>query len=35
MSAWNWVLVGIAIIIVGGLAAGGPDIARYLRIRRM
>jgi len=35
MNAWSWVLVGIAAIIVGGLVAGAPDIARYLRIRRM
>jgi len=35
MRWWSWLLVGIGVIVVGALAAGASDIARYLRIRRM
>jgi hypothetical protein len=35
MNAWNWVFVAIAVVVLGALAAGAPDIARYLKMRRM
>jgi hypothetical protein len=35
MQWYNWLLVGFAVAVVGALYAGGPDIARYMKMRRM
>jgi hypothetical protein len=35
MSAWSWVLIVIGALIVGLFAIQAPEIARYLRIKRM
>jgi hypothetical protein len=35
MPWWSWLLIGFAAVVVGALWAGGPDIARYLRMKRM
>ena len=35
MQWWNWLLIGLAVIVVGALVAGGPDIARYVKMKRM
>jgi len=35
MSGWAWSLIILGVIVVGALLAGGPDIARYMKMRRM
>ena len=35
MNAWTWVGIGIAVVVLGALAVGAPDIARYLKMRNM
>jgi hypothetical protein len=35
VNGWTWALLGFVALIVGALVAGGPDIARYMRIKRM
>jgi hypothetical protein len=35
MSIWSWVLIVIGVLIVGLFAIQAPEIARYLRIKRM
>ncbi len=35
MNGWTWVAVGFAVVVAGALYAGGPDIARYMRMKRM
>ena len=35
MNGWTWALLGFAVLVAGALVAGGPDIARYMRMRRM
>jgi hypothetical protein len=35
MSAWSWVLVVFGVLVVGLFAIQAPEIARYLRIKRM
>lgn len=35
MSGWNWVLVVIAVVLVGLFAVQAPEIVRYAKIKRM
>jgi|GEM_PF-2780398 len=35
MNAWYWVLVVIGVLVVGLFAIQAPEIARYVRIKRM
>ena len=35
MSGWSWVLLVIGVLLVFPLVASAPEIARYLRIKRM
>jgi Sec-independent protein translocase protein TatA len=35
MSWWSWVLIVIAAVVVGLFAVQAPEIARYVRIKRM
>lgn len=35
MNGWTWTLIGLVVLIAGALWAGGPDINRYMKIRRM
>jgi len=35
MNAWYWVLIVIGVLVVGLFAIQAPEIARYVRIKRM
>ncbi len=35
MNGWNWVLVVIVAALVAVFAIQAPEIARYVRIKRM
>jgi hypothetical protein len=35
MNVWTWIVVGFTIVVLGALAAGAPDIARYMKMKRM
>jgi hypothetical protein len=35
MNAWSWVLVAVGVVVVAMVAIQAPDIARYMRIKRM
>ncbi len=35
MNAWSWVLIVFGVLIVGLFAIQAPEIARYVRIKRM
>lgn len=35
MSGWSWLLIVFVVLVVGLFAVQAPEIARYLRIRRM
>jgi uncharacterized integral membrane protein len=35
MSGWTWSVIVLGVIVVGALVAGAPDIARYMKMRRM
>jgi hypothetical protein len=35
MNGWNWLLVVIAAVVVALFAVQAPEIARYVRIKRM
>lgn len=35
MDWWAWLLIAVAALVVVALLVNVPDIARYLRIKRM
>ncbi len=35
MNVWTWIVVGVAVVVLGALATGAPDIVRYVRMKRM
>jgi hypothetical protein len=35
MNVWSWVLIVVGVLVVAVFAIQAPDIARYMRIKRM
>jgi len=35
MNGWAWVLVAVVVLLALPLALSAPELARYLRIRKM
>lgn len=35
MHWWSWILVAVAVVLVGLFAVQAPEIVRYAKIRRM
>jgi hypothetical protein len=35
MSGWSWVCIAVGVAVIAMVAVQAPDIARYMRIKRM
>lgn len=35
MNGWTWVLVAVVVLLAMPAVASAPELARYLRIRKM
>jgi len=35
MNGWSWLLIVLGVVVVGLFAVQAPEIARYVRIKRM
>jgi len=35
LNAWSWILIVFGVLVAGLFAIQAPEIARYLRIKRM